>query len=308
MATRKGYIKFPRSIFGSKQWRKERVFSEFEAAAYLCAKAAFVDGLEVNVEGRTFRLQRGQLITSIRNLAQDWGWSKSGVQRLLSEMQNKSWDNIWDNIWDNLQIKIEPLQKTRYTLITICNYDNYECDDTGCYMPQPTAANGDVGTTCGTTCGTSNNNDIRNNEITSTHTSNILTQYKQACACADMREQARELCEQLYSIGFFQTPEYHQQTDAFKLLTHIWLNYPEMQRHFDSPMIASEAIQFVNKFGFSVETQDDVARVLLAMNNTKGLHKRNRSVYHTLRKWLQQDKIRIKRIEDEQARIYQPRR
>ena len=164
------------------------------------------------------------------------------------------------------------------------------------------------GTTCGTTCGTSNNNDIRIKEITSTHTSNILSRYKTACASADTREDARALCCELIESGWFQTHEYTEQTDAFKLLTHIWIYYPEMQIHMDSPMIASEAVQFVSRFGFSVDTQNDVARVLQAMNNTKGLSKRNRSVYHTLRKWLQQDNIRKKRIEDEKSKIYQPRR
>ena len=312
MSVKRGYIKFPRSIFGSRQWRTKRVFSEFEAAAYLCVKAAYVDGLEVCVEGKTIALQRGQLITSIRNLAEDWGWSKSSVQRLLAKMSAKvrdnSWDNSWDNLWDNLRIKVEPLQRTRFSLVTICNYDKYDCDDNGCTIPTTTTSTPGVGTTCGTTCGTSDIKDIEIKDITSTHTSNILSRYKNACACVDTREQARALFSQLLELGFFDSKEYSRQSDAFKLLSHIWRNYPEMQMHMDSPMIASEAVLFVQKFGFSPDTQQDVARVLFDMNNTKGLAKRNRSVYHTLRKWLRQDKIRKKRIEDEQAKIYKPRK
>ncbi len=312
MSVKRGYIKFPRSIFGSRQWRTKRVFSEFEAAAYLCVKAAYVDGLEVCVEGKTITLQRGQLITSIRNLAEDWGWSKSSVQRLLAKMSAKvrdnSWDNSWDNLWDNLRIKVEPLQRTRFSLVTICNYDKYDCDDSGCTIPTTTTSAPDVGTTCGTTCGTSNIKDIEIKDITSTHTSNILSRYKNACACADTREQAYALCKELHELGYFDTPEAKEESAAFWLITYIYRNFHLLQFNMDKPLITREAELIIKECGSKAEDLDDMARVLDAMNNRKGLQKRNRSVYHTLRKWLQQDNIRKKRIEDEQAKIYKPRK
>ena len=310
MSVKRGYIKFPRSIFGSRQWRTKRVFSEFEAAAYLCVKAAYVDGLEVCVEGKTITLQRGQLITSIRNLAEDWGWSKSSVQRLLAKMSAKvrdnSWDNSWDNLWDNLRIKVEPLQRTRFSLVTICNYDKYDCDDSGCTIPTTTTPTPGVGTTCGTTCGTSNIKDIEIKDITSTHTSNILSRYKNACACADMREQAYATCKELHELGYFDSPEAKMEGAAFWLVTYIYRNFHLLQFKMDKPLTTREAEFIIRDFGSRKDDTDDMARVLDAMNNSKGLHKRNRSVYHTLRKWLQQDTIRKKRLEDEQARIYKP--
>ena len=79
-----------------------------------------------------------------------------------------------------------------------------------------------------------------------------------------------------------------------------------LQFKMDKPLITREAEFIIRDFGSRKDDLDDMARVLDAMNNSKGLHKRKRSVYHTLRKWLQQDNIRKKRLEDEQARIYKP--
>ena len=305
MAIRKGYIKFPRSIFSSKQWRKERTYSEFEVVAYLYAKAAFVDGLEVNVEGKLFRLQRGQLITSIRNLAEDWHWSKSGVQRLLSDINNKSRDNLWDNfsdnLWDNLQIKIESLPKTRYTLITICNYDNYDVAGSVCDNSQTVTFGDDVGTTCGTTCGTSNNKEVITGD-TSTHTKDILAKYKQSCASADMRQQAFESCKELSRLGYFGSREAKAESDAFWLITYIYRNFSSLQFKMERPLITREAELVIQSFGSTPNDLDDMARVLDAMANRKGLHNHNRSVYYTLCKWLREDSIRKKRLEDEKAR------
>ena len=121
-----------------------------------------------------------------------------------------------------------------------------------------------------------------------------------------MREQAYATCKELHELGYFSTPEAKAESAAFWLITYIYRNFRLLQFKMDKPLITREAEFIIRDFGSRKDDLDDMARVLDAMNNSKGLHKRNRSVYHTLRKWLQQDNIRKKRLEDEQARIYKP--
>ena len=121
-----------------------------------------------------------------------------------------------------------------------------------------------------------------------------------------MREQAFELCKELHKLGYFDTPEAKEENLAFWIITYIYRNIHLLQFAMDKPLVTREAELVIRTFGSRKEDIDDIVRVLEAMNNAKGLQKRNRSVYHTLRKWLQQDTIRKKRLEDEQARIYKP--
>lgn len=47
-----GYIKVPRVLFQSPEWKVNRVFSRFEAILSLLEQAAYQDGRVVHLRGR----------------------------------------------------------------------------------------------------------------------------------------------------------------------------------------------------------------------------------------------------------------
>jgi hypothetical protein len=65
------------------------------------------------ISGFIVRWQRGQVLASIRYLADRWGWTKSKAERFLILLR------------DEKMIKTETAAGTIQTIITICNYDIY---------------------------------------------------------------------------------------------------------------------------------------------------------------------------------------
>ena len=114
----RGYIRIPRLLFQSLEWKEKRVYSRFEAILSLYEQAAYTNGRFVNLKGYAVSLERGQLVTTIRLLADMWSWSKSKVLRFLHELR--------DSKRDTFRIKIETINGTSATLVTICNYDGNE--------------------------------------------------------------------------------------------------------------------------------------------------------------------------------------
>lgn len=68
--------------------------------------------VKFNVGGGTITLQRGQLCVSVRQLAEEWGWSKSAVERFLTRLQTET--------------MIATEAGHGRTVITICNYEKYQ--------------------------------------------------------------------------------------------------------------------------------------------------------------------------------------
>jgi hypothetical protein len=90
-------------------------FTEREAWQWMIENAAF--------RARTFRigkhvipLDRGQLATTVRYLADAWQWSKSRVARFLDKLK----------IGTGGEPMIETVCGTEHTIITICKYDAYQ--------------------------------------------------------------------------------------------------------------------------------------------------------------------------------------
>jgi hypothetical protein len=65
-----------------------------------------------DIKGRTIHLSRGQLTASVRFLAEAWKWHRARVERFLDRLQTES--------------MIETTTETGQTIITICNYDQYQ--------------------------------------------------------------------------------------------------------------------------------------------------------------------------------------
>lgn len=134
MAINRGYLKVPRALFATDSWHAKRTFSRFEAMLWLLEQAAYIDGRRVAIGHSTFALQRGQVVATVRSLAEAWGWSKDAVSRFLTQLANS------DISYTQLQIAVENIDyngatvcatagatptATAATRITICDYDAY---------------------------------------------------------------------------------------------------------------------------------------------------------------------------------------
>jgi hypothetical protein len=117
-------------------------YSEKEAWIWLIAEAAWKKRTR-RVGEYTAKLDRGQLLASVRFLAEKWKWSKSKVERFLNKLKTET--------------MIETRTETGITIITVCNYAKYQRVS----LPDETDANeisGQSRDRCGTVAGQSRDN------------------------------------------------------------------------------------------------------------------------------------------------------
>lgn len=86
-------------------------FSRRDAWVWLIETANYADG-RWSAGGKTIVLKRGQLCRPLRKIAEAWQWPEAKVRRYLTRLQSDA------------MIRIETDAKS--TLITICNYDEYQ--------------------------------------------------------------------------------------------------------------------------------------------------------------------------------------
>lgn len=84
----KGFIKLPREFFDNKDICKSK--EHLYLYVHILSSVAFEDGTFSVFNGQRIELERGQMVTSIRSLAEQTGISKSGVSRMLDHF--KKWD------------------------------------------------------------------------------------------------------------------------------------------------------------------------------------------------------------------------
>jgi hypothetical protein len=108
----KGYISLYRSIQDHKLYPHNRAFTLFEAWIDLLMKANHKD-VEMIVEMSIKTINRGDILTSEVKLSGMWRWSRTKVRDFLRLLES-----------DEMIIK---KSTSKYTIITICNYDNYQC-------------------------------------------------------------------------------------------------------------------------------------------------------------------------------------
>ena len=82
---RPGWIRIWRKIKTNSLWEADKPFPRMLAWIDLLMRAAYEDE-EVWFMGNTVRLTRGELVTSLRILAKEWGWSKNKVDRFLNQL------------------------------------------------------------------------------------------------------------------------------------------------------------------------------------------------------------------------------
>ena len=116
-----GWVKIHRKIRDNWIWKKP---DYLKAWLDLIFKATYADP-RVLIDGEISELKKGQFITSIRKLADEWGWSKDKVLSFLRLLEK---DQMIQRKSDN-----------KRTLITIENYSFYQvCQDTDSYSIQDT--------------------------------------------------------------------------------------------------------------------------------------------------------------------------
>ena len=106
-----GYIKLHRKIWENPVLSTGERFDRMSAWIWLITHANYTEK-PVMIRGSLYKIQRGQVFTSIRKLSQIWGWDKETVGRTL-----------------NLLEREKMITKTRTpngTLISICNYSKYQ--------------------------------------------------------------------------------------------------------------------------------------------------------------------------------------
>lgn len=108
------YLPVSRQIFNHEFWTEERSFSRFEAWTDLLQTARFEEAETRKLIGNTVvKWGRGELVASLRYLAERWGWSKNKVDSFLKLLISEQ------------MIAKRTANGTPNTVITICKYDVY---------------------------------------------------------------------------------------------------------------------------------------------------------------------------------------
>lgn len=105
-----GWIRIWRKIKTNPLWEADKPFPRVLAWIDLLIRAAYEDE-EVWFMGNTIRLARGELVTSLRILAKEWGWSKNKVDRFINQL---------------VELKMVEKRDSSLLKIFIANYGKYQ--------------------------------------------------------------------------------------------------------------------------------------------------------------------------------------
>lgn len=107
-----GWIRIHRKIKANPLWDDAKPFSRTLAWIDLLMRAAYQEsGEDVWFMGNTIHLGRGELVSSLRILAKEWGWSKNKVDRFLNQLT---------------ELKMIEKRDTSLLRIYIVNYGKYQ--------------------------------------------------------------------------------------------------------------------------------------------------------------------------------------
>jgi hypothetical protein len=115
-----GYVRIHRTLIGHPAFRND---AEAMAFAWLVARAAWKPA-RVRYKERAVSLDRGQLAVSVRDFANAMDRDKAWIERLLKRLKSET--------------MIETVTEAGVTVITICNYAQYQSDPVLCETPSET--------------------------------------------------------------------------------------------------------------------------------------------------------------------------
>jgi hypothetical protein len=130
-----GFVLIHRSVWSSDDFDPEP-FTQREAFLWLVSNAAWKP-CKVRYGPHTYHLERGDYVSSIRRLGEQWGWHRCKVDRFLNNLVDRGVIKIGiqprqsrDKTRDKSETEPETTSEThrkRYaSLITICNYNKYQ--------------------------------------------------------------------------------------------------------------------------------------------------------------------------------------
>ena len=108
-----GFIKLYRTVTECWVW-DDKPFSKGQAWIDLLLLANHADA-KAPAGNEIVDVKRGQSLRSILDMADRWGWSRKKVSNFLNTLQTDG--------------MIEQKRTTKYTLITIVNYDLYQAKE-----------------------------------------------------------------------------------------------------------------------------------------------------------------------------------
>ncbi|HDG4113231.1 TPA: DnaD domain-containing protein [Staphylococcus aureus] len=108
-----GWISIDRSIQNHWLFKEKRTFSKFEAWIYLLMEANHSKA-KVPIVNQIVTVERGQRLTSILTLSDLFNWSRFKVKTFLDLLESDG--------------MLEVKTTSKYTLITIVNYDFYQSE------------------------------------------------------------------------------------------------------------------------------------------------------------------------------------
>ncbi|HHO6616923.1 TPA: DnaD domain protein [Staphylococcus aureus] len=108
-----GWISIDRSIQNHWLFKEKRTFSKFEAWIYLLMEANHSKA-KVPIGNQIVTVERGQRLTSILTLSDLFSWSRFKVKTFLDLLESDG--------------MLEVKTTSKYTLITIVNYDFYQSE------------------------------------------------------------------------------------------------------------------------------------------------------------------------------------
>lgn len=108
-----GWISIDRSIQNHWLFKEKRTFSKFEAWIYLLMEANHSEA-KVPIGNQIVNVERGQRLTSILTLSDLFNWSRFKVKTFLDLLESDG--------------MLEVKTTSKYTLITIVNYDFYQSE------------------------------------------------------------------------------------------------------------------------------------------------------------------------------------
>ena len=109
--SKEGWIKIYRKLQDNKYWTSNEPFDKRSAWVDIVLSANHSEA-EIIFNGQTLVIERGQFLTSVRQLSQQWCWGKDKVLRFLRALEN-----------DNM---IHRKSTKSATLITVINYGVYQ--------------------------------------------------------------------------------------------------------------------------------------------------------------------------------------
>ena len=110
-----GWLKLNRGITDNWLWPKGRKYTELEAWMWMLINANFADS-KVFDDGKLITVKRGQLLTSQLSMSKTFLWSREKVRNFSEILKTDG------------MIDVKPY--TKFTIITICKYEDYQSDRT----------------------------------------------------------------------------------------------------------------------------------------------------------------------------------